>query len=58
MTNAQQRLDKYMTMRENVYQCFLSNPEILSIATNLIGKIEVDIRACRKELGLPEWGYK
>lgn len=53
----QQRLDKYMSMRKKVFDSFLSNPSLLSTCSQLIGQLEMDIRQCRKELGLPEWNY-
>lgn len=56
--NAQERLDKYMAMRKQAEEAFRQDPSVLAITVKLIGDLERDIRACRKELGLPEWGYR
>lgn len=54
---AQERLDKYLAMREEAQKAFMSDPSLLSVCVQTIGQLEADIRECRKELGLSEWGY-
>lgn len=56
-SDAQHRLNKYMKMRDDAKNHFMKNPSLLRVCVALIEQLEVDIRQCRKELGLPEWGY-